>query len=113
VSDLLTWHVVGNKPQLFALEDIPAGVDTLRASVELYPPAGVGVEVPVVRWSIAPEGGQPVESPGSDAQLNAGVYRADASFGVAELASGRYVIRAEVVIGGKVVASRAALLRKS
>ena len=114
VSDVLTWYVDGNnKAQLFALEDIPQGIDTLRASLELYPPAGVGVEPPLVNWSIAREGSEAVESLGSTAQLNGGVFRADASFGMAELAPGRYVIRAEVVAGGKVIGVKGAVVMKA
>jgi hypothetical protein len=111
-SDLLTWYVDEGKAQLFALEDIPPGADPLRASVELYPPAGAGMDAPAVRWSIAREGQQPVQSLGSTAQLTGAMFRADASFGTGELASGRYVVRAEIVVNGQVAGARAAYVVK-
>jgi hypothetical protein len=114
LSDLLTWYVDANdKAQLFALEDIPPGVDPLRASLELYPPAGAGVEPPLVHWSIAREGSEAAESLGSTARLNGGVFRADASFSTAELSPGRYVIRAEVTIQGQRAGVKAAVVTKA
>ena len=114
ISDVLTWYVDGsNKAKLFALDEIPQGVDTVRASLELYPPAGAGVEPPVVHWSIAREGSDAVESLGSAAPLNNGVFRADASFPFAELAPGRYVIRAEVMIQGRSAGMKAAVVMKA
>ncbi|MEX2273538.1 MAG: VWA domain-containing protein [Vicinamibacterales bacterium] len=106
-SDVLTWYIDdANKPQLFALEDVPDGVSSLRASLELY--GDLTREPPVVRWTLTPEGAAAaVDQQEVAAQAGPASFRADAEFNLAALPAGRYTIRAEVA-----GATRSAVVRK-
>lgn len=113
-SDVLTWVVDStNRAQLFAIEDVPSGVDELHASLELYPVGQAPSEPPVVHWTITREGEQkPIEELDTDARLASTLFRADAAFAFGTLPAGSYVVRATLMADDKPVGSKAAVVRK-
>ncbi|MEI6243463.1 MAG: hypothetical protein WCQ64_00330, partial [Acidobacteriota bacterium] len=113
-GDVLTWVVDGtNKAQLFALEDVPAGVETLNASLELYPSGAMPGESPTVRWTLTREGEtKPLVDDAQPARPAATLMRSDAEFPFAALPAGRYIVRAELLVDDKPVGARAAVVRK-
>ncbi len=113
-SDVLTW-VVDNadKAQLFAIEDVPDGVDALHASIELYPAGDMPGEPPTVRWTFMKDGEtMPLAQEETPARPSATLMRADVEFPFAALAAGRYTVRAELMINDQVAGTRAAIVRK-
>src|SRR5688572_28198460 len=113
VSDVLTWYVdAASKAQLFAIEDVPAGIEVLRASLELYPNAPAAADPPTVRWTLSREDGEVVKAEERKAQAGPAILRADVEFPWAELRAGRYIIRAEVMADGKPAVSNAAVVKK-
>jgi hypothetical protein len=113
-SDVLTWFVdEGNTAQLFAVDRLPSGVDTLRASLELYPGSAPIVEAPVVKWSLTPVGAEsPLRELESPVVETAGIFRADAAFPAAGIPPGPYVLRAAVWLQGRAAGSRAAVIKR-
>ena len=113
VSDVLTWYVDGaGKALLFAMEDVPAAPAVMRASLEIYPPAGTGVEIPMVKWTLTRDGeSAPVHEQEAAAVAGPGLMRADAELPFDGLPAGIYVIRATLMIDGKPAGSRAAVVR--
>lgn len=113
-SDVLTWFVdVSNRAQLFTLDTLPPGLDTLHASLELYPTGAMPSEPPAVRWTLTREGvATPLLEEEVDARPSASMLRADAEFAVASLPPGTYVLTATVLVGDSPAGTRAAVLRK-
>lgn len=113
-SDVLTWIIDStNRAQLFAIEDVPAGVDELHASLELYPVGAAPSEPPVVHWTLTREGEQkPLAEQDTDARIASTLFRADAAFAFGTLPPGSYVVRATLMVDDKPVGSKAALVRK-
>ena len=120
-SDLLTWWVdVKGQSQFLALEAVPAGVDTLHSSIELYS-AVAGAAVPEglhVKIALFPSGAgagaEAVKGTEHDRapDLADGVLHAEAEFEIGQLTSGTYVIRATVMLGDKVIGTASASVRK-
>lgn len=113
-GDVLTWIVdSANKAQLFAIEDVPAGVETLNASLELYPSGAMPGESPTVRWTLTREGEtKPLVDDEQPARPAATLMRSDTEFPFAALPAGRYIVRAELLVDDKPVGARAAVVRK-
>jgi len=117
-SDLLTsWTDASGKSQFLALEDVPGNVDTLNASLELYPAAGAPAAPPTddvkVRIGLYQRGKpEPIAEHFVEPDSGDGFLRADAEFELAALAPGTYVLRAVVSVGGKDVGTTQASLRK-
>lgn len=113
-SDVLTWFVdASNRAQLFTLDTLPAGLDTLHASLELYPTGAMPGEPPSVHWTLTREGdATPILEDETDARPSATLLRADAEFAVAPLPAGAYVLTATVRVGETVAGTRAAVIRK-
>lgn len=113
-SDVLTWVVdSSNRAQLFAIDDVPAGVPTLNASLEIYPAAAMPGEPPTIRWTLLRDGdATPVAEEEVPARPSATQMRADVEFPFAALPAGAYTIRAELIVNDKVVGTRAAVVRK-
>ncbi len=113
-SDVLTWIVdKADKAQLFAIEDVPDGVDTLHASIEVYPAGDMPGEPPTVRWTLMKDGdAKPLAQEETPARPSATLMRADAEFPFAALAAGRYTVRAELMVNDQVAGTRAAIVRK-
>jgi hypothetical protein len=115
VSDLLTsWTDASGKSQFLALEDVPANVETLNASLELYPAPGATAAADVqVRVGLYERGKkEPLAEHSVEPDSGDGFLRADAEFDLASLAPGTYVLRAVVTVGGKEVGTTQASLRK-
>ena len=113
-SDVLTWVIdSGNRAQLFAIDDVPAGAATLNASIELYPPGDMPGEPPTVRWTLTREGETTaIAKDEVPARPAATLLRADVEFPFAALPAGMYVVRAELIVNDKAVGTRAAVVRK-
>jgi hypothetical protein len=114
-SDLLTWWTdkSGNS-QLLALDNVPAGVESLGAGLELYVgadstlPPGLSVTMSVFA------AGSDVPLLSRDATLRPGrdMTRAEVELPVAGLPDGPFVLKATVKVGGRVVGEASALLNK-
>ncbi len=113
-SDVLTWVVdSANRAQLFAIEDVPAGADTLNASIELYPKGDMPGESPTIRWTLLKDGeANPIAEDETPARPAATLMRADVEFPFAALPAGMYTVRAELIVNDKVAGTRAAIVRK-
>lgn len=113
-SDVLTWFVdASNRAQLFTLETVPDGLDTLHASLELYPAGAMPLEPPAVHWTLTRDGDTtPLLDADTDARPSATLLRADAEFPVAALPAGTYVLTAKVRVGDVTAGTRAAVIRK-
>lgn len=113
-SDVLTWVVdSGNKAQLFAIEDVPAGAATLNASLELYPSGAMPGEFPTIKWTLLREGdAKPIAEEETPARPASTLLRADVEFPFAALPPGTYTVRAELIVNDKAVGARAAIVKK-
>jgi hypothetical protein len=123
VSDLLTsWTGTDGTPQFLGVEDLPAGVRTINAVLELYPAIGASASARDARPS--PEdvqvrlglyaGGrlQPLAEKDVVPSRTGGTLRAEAPFSVDTLEPGAYVLRATVLVAGKAVGTTRVSLRK-
>ncbi|MEZ5316856.1 MAG: VWA domain-containing protein [Vicinamibacterales bacterium] len=98
-SDLLTWWKdASGRPQMLALDGIPAGVAALNAGIELYPVAGQAAPKDLtVRLSIlAASAPAPVAEVDLTPRTDGLVRRAEAALPLANLPPGAYVLRATV-----------------
>jgi hypothetical protein len=114
-SDLLTsWTDAGGKSQFLALEDVPGNVETLNASLELYPLGAAAAPDDVkVRIGLYQRGKpQPIAEKNIEPESGDGFLRADAQFALDTLEPGTYVLRAVVLVAGKEVGTTQAPLRK-
>lgn len=103
-SDLLTWRKdASGRRQLLALAEIPAGVATLNAGIELYAIAGQTAPNDLsVRLSILAAGASTsVAEVDLTPKADGDVRRADAALPLANLPPGAYVLRAAVRGDGK------------
>ena len=90
-----------------------AALDTLHASLELYPAGAMPAEPPSVHWTLAREGNPtPLIEDDTDARPSATLLRADAEFPVATLPAGTYVLTATVRVGDATAGTRAVVIRK-
>ncbi len=113
-SDVLTWYVdATNKAQLFAIDDVPDGIDTLHGSLELYPTGAMPAEYPEVRWTLTREGAPtPVVDERTSARPSATMLRSDVELAWAALPAGEYILRASLMANDVVVGTKAAVVRK-
>jgi cyclophilin family peptidyl-prolyl cis-trans isomerase len=117
-SDLLLWSTDrARQPQFLALEAVPAGVDTLHALLELYPPAmGTGPGEVWVKLSLVPLAGGASGAPVAQYRIAAveadGMLRADAIIPIGTFPVGRYALRAVVTAGGNEVGTTAVTLSR-
>jgi hypothetical protein len=113
-SDLLTWWVdADGKAQFLALEDLPDRVQTLNASLELYPSAGAASGDVRVKLALYPSGSMTaVVERDVTPDPGEGMLRAEAQFPVDSLAPGQYALRATVIVADKVVGATSATIKK-
>jgi len=114
-SDLLvSWVNAEGRPQLMALDPLPAQATGVRAELELYPPAeGVSLDDVQVEISVTRAG----DTDAVDDRLvtprdTGGVWRAATEFPSDMLEPGRYTLRARVIVGDTVVGSAIATFTK-
>ena len=116
VSDLLaSWTGADGRPQFLGIEDLPTGVKTINAILELYPAIGASASVDVqVRLGLyAGSRSQPLAEKDVVPDRTGGTLRAEAPFSVDTLEPGAYVLRATVLVAGKSVGTTRVSLRKS
>jgi VWFA-related protein len=112
-SEILTWYVDGGKAQLFAIENLPPGVTTLNASLELYLPEGAAAPDANVKWALIPDGKtEPAAEEEGEPNKGTGLMRADAAFDTAALPAGLYTLRATMIIAGAEVGKTSTTIRK-
>jgi hypothetical protein len=105
-SDLLVaWVDDQGRPQLMALDPLPARATSVRAELELYPPAtGVALDTVQVEIVLTQVGApDPIDERFVTPRDADGVWRVAAEFASADLSPGRYTLRARVHIGDDVV----------
>lgn len=114
-SDLLVaWVDAEGRPQLMALDPLPAQATGVRAELELYPPAtGVSLDDVQVEISVTRAG----DTDAVDDRLvtprdTGGVWRVATEFASDMLEPGRYTLRARVTVGDTVVGSAIATFVK-
>jgi len=124
VSDLLTsWIGADGTPQFLGIEDLPAGIKTINAILELYPAIGARASARDARPSpedvqvrlglYAGSRSQPLAEKDVVPHRSAGTLRAEAPFAVDTLEPGAYVLRATVLVAGKRVGTTQVSLKKS
>ena len=124
VSDLLTsWTGADGTPQFLGIEDLPTGVKTINAILELYPAIGASASARDARPSpedvqvrlglYAGSRSQPLAEKDVVPHRTGGTLRAEAPFAVDTLEPGAYVLRATVLVAGKKVGTARVSLRKS
>ncbi len=114
-SDVLTWWIdKAGKTQFLALDEVPAGVATLGAGLELYPAPGAAFPQNVkVKMSLIPNGKQtPVLEQDTTPLASADMLRADTQLPLSGIAAGSYTLRATVSVDGKVIGTAAAVIKK-
>ena len=114
-SDLLTsWMDKNDKAQLLSLEDLPPGVSTLDAMLELYPPAGAATPADLrVHFGLYAHGETTPKSEEDLVPEEAGdLLKADAGFSIGDLPPGEYDLRATVIVDGKNVGVVGARIKK-
>ncbi len=101
-SDLLTWwRDAKGRPQFLALDQIPPGVESLSAGLELYTAIGTAFPTDLrVLLSIVSATGETVAQVNLTPRVEGDTLRAEASLPVRSLPPGVYVIRAAVAAGG-------------
>ena len=107
-SDLLVaWVDEAGRPQLMALDGVPASATGVRFGLDLYPPTAPPARESVQVEFLLSRVGEPdsiderLLTPGDVA----GVWRAATEFSTDALAAGRYIVRARVYVGDDVVGS--------
>jgi len=124
VSDLLTsWTGADGTPQFLGIEDLPAGVKTINAILELYPAVGANAaardarpspeDVQVRLGLYAGRRSQPLAEKDVVPSRTGGILRAEAPFSVDTLEPGAYVLRATVLVAGKKIGTARVSLRKA
>ncbi len=95
---------------------LPDGIDTLHASLELYPTGAMPTEYPEVQWTLTRDGASapvaPVVDERTSARPSATMLRADVEVPWASLPAGTYVIRASLLVNGAAAGTKAAAVRK-
>ena len=124
VSDLLTsWIGADGTPQFLGIEDLPTGVKTVNAILELYPAVGANAaardarpspeDVQVRLGLYAGRRSQPLAEKEVTPARIGDTLRAEAPFSVDTLEPGAYVLRATVLVAGKKVGTARVSLKKS
>jgi VWFA-related protein len=114
VSDLLTWRKDSSgRPQILALDQMPDGLDSLSAGIELYPIAGERLPSKlIVRLSIIADGAAtPVASIDVTPRVDGDVHRAQAALPLSSLTPGSYLIRAAVLADGQPLGEVSTLIK--
>jgi hypothetical protein len=117
-SDVLTWWIdSAGKAQFLALDQIPAGVTTLGAGIELYPQPGTSFPDDVkVRMALLPLGkdtASAVLQKEVAPLLGDNMLRAEAMLPLADVPAGTYVLKATVTAGGKPLGEASAVIKRS
>ena len=111
-SDLLTWTPdSAGRMRLLVVEDLPTDVKTLTGMLELYAPSALPTDL-AVRFALLEADGRSVQENTAALSPGAGMLRADAQIAVGSLPPGRYVIRADVSVGGRHIGSVTTPVRK-
>jgi hypothetical protein len=115
---VLTWWVdSAGKAQFLALDQIPAGVTTLGAGIELYPQPGTSFPDDVkVRMALLPLGkdtASAVLQKEVAPLLGDNMLRAEAMLPLADVPAGTYVLKATVTAGGKPLGEASAVIKRS
>ena len=120
---LTSWTGADGTPQFLGIEDLPAGVKTINAMLELYPAAGASASARDARPSLedvqvrlglyAGRRSQPLAEKDVVPDRTEGILRAEAPFSVDALEPGAYVLRATVLVAGKQVGTTRVSLKKS
>lgn len=114
-SDVLTWWTDSTgKAQFLALDEVPQNVGALGAGIELYPQPGALLPSNVkVKMALMPVGKTVVAVEREVAPFSGGdMLRAEAMLPLADVAPGRYVLRATVTADGVVVGTSAAMITR-
>lgn len=114
-SDVLTWWIDrAGKSQFLALDEVPAGVITIGAGLELYPAPGAAFpEHVTVKMSLIPNGKTtPVLERDATPLAGGDVLRADTLLPLADIPPGSYTLRATVSVDGKIIGTNAAVIKK-
>ncbi len=114
-SDVLTWWTdTAGKAQFLALDEIPTGVANLGAGIELYPQPGTSFpdEVKVKMSLVAAGKSEPSVEKEVAPLIGDNMLRAEAILPLANVPPGSYVLKASVIVAGKVVGEASALVRK-
>lgn len=106
-SGLLRWRADANGRQLLLGDELPPGLATLGATLELYAPAGAALPGDLL-VTIEFAGIERIVTP----ELRDGVLVADAEFPVERIGSGTYPMRATVASGATTLGTVAATLIK-
>ena len=115
-SDVLTWWVdTAGKAQFLALDQIPAGVASLGAGIELYPQPGTNFPDDVkVRLALIPAGQAEAVIRQEVAPLvGDNMLRAETTLPLADVPAGAYVLKATVTSAGKTLGEASALIKKN
>ena len=113
-SDVLTWWTdTAGRTQFLALDEVPAGVTTLGAGIELYPQPGAPFPEHVkVTMSLIPNGRQaPVLERDATLLSSPDMLRADALLPLSGVPVGSYTLRATVTVNGKTIGTAAAVIK--
>lgn len=115
VSDVLTWWTdAAGKAQFLALDEVPAGVTSLGAGIELYPQPGTAFPSNVsVKMSLIPLG-KTAALVEKDVTPLAGpdLLRAEAALPLTAVPAGSYTLRAAIFVDGASIGTAAAIIRK-
>jgi VWFA-related protein len=112
-SDVLTWWIdPTGQAQFLALDQVPAGVTSLGAGLELYPRPGTQFPDDVkVTLSRIPGGtGNAVVEQQVTPRVGNDMFRAEAMLPLAGVPSGAYVLNASVTAGGQPVGHASAVV---
>lgn len=115
VSDVLTWWTdKAGKSQFLALDEVPAGVTTLGAGLELYPQPGTAFpENLKVKMSLIPNGKPtPVLERDATPLASGDMLRVESQLPLTDVAPGSYTLRATVSVDGKIIGTNAAVIKK-
>lgn len=112
---LLAWVNETGQPRMMVLDPLPADASSIRADLELYPPAsGVSLDTVQVEFTLTKAGDtDPVDDRLVTPRDAEGRWLSAAEFSAADLGPGRYTLRARVYVGEKAVGSTLATFVKT
>lgn len=112
VSDLFIWVPdAAGRMQLLPFDDVPPGVGTLTAMLELYPIDAAQGEI-AVRLGVVDASGRTVQEHDATVTAGSSVLRADGPLQIDGLPVGSYGVRATVSAAGKAVGVVSTTFRK-
>lgn len=114
-SDVLTWWNDANgRAQFLALDEVPAGVASLGAGIELYPQPGTAFPADVKVKIVLTPAGKTAAALERDVTPLAGdnMLRAETMLPLKDVAVGSYTLRATVTVDGNVIGTAAATIKK-